>query len=130
MQTPETTPDHIGPTEDGSALTIRWGDGHASTYQPRHLRLLCPCAGCVDELSGRRMLTSAMVQPDVYPTAIHYVGRYALQFVWSDGHDTGIYTYGFLRNSCGCPTCAVPGSVPGAGPGIDTGSKADTRSGE
>ena len=33
----------------------------------------------------------------VYPTAIHYVGRYALQFVWSDGHSTGIYPFEYLR---------------------------------
>jgi DUF971 family protein len=39
-----------------------------------------------------------VVAQDVYPTAIHYVGRYALQFVWSDGHSTGIYTYEYLRD--------------------------------
>jgi len=37
------------------------------------------------------------VDEAVYPTAIHYVGRYALQFVWSDGHSTGIYTFEYLR---------------------------------
>lgn len=38
-----------------------------------------------------------MVDEDVHPTAIHYVGRYALQFVWSDGHATGIYPWDYLR---------------------------------
>tara|TARA_B110000438_G_scaffold277633_1_gene300442 strand:- start:720 stop:863 length:144 start_codon:yes stop_codon:yes gene_type:complete len=38
-----------------------------------------------------------MVDDHVYPTAIHYVGRYAIQFVWSDGHSTGIYTFEYLR---------------------------------
>jgi DUF971 family protein len=37
------------------------------------------------------------VPPGVYPTAIEYVGRYALKFVWSDGHDTGLYSYDLLR---------------------------------
>ncbi len=105
MATPETTPVEIAPTQDGSALGITWEDGHASVYKPHDLRLLCPCAGCVEEMSGRRMLTSAMIHPGVYPTAIHYVGRYALQFVWSDGHDTGIYTFDLLRGVCGCPAC-------------------------
>lgn len=109
MQTPETTPVDIGPTPDGSALRIEWKDGHTSTYLPYDLRLACPCAGCVDELSGQRTLTPQMVQPGVYPTAIHYVGRYALQFVWSDGHTTGIYPYDLLRRLCGCEACRSPG---------------------
>lgn len=107
MTTPDTTPLDIGPSEDGSSLLITWKDGHDSTYLPFDLRLQCPCAGCVDELTGQRMLTSAMIQPGVYPTAIHYVGRYALQFVWSDGHDTGFYTYELLRSLCGCEACSA-----------------------
>ena len=57
----------------------------------------CPCAGCVDEMTGVRMLTEAMVPEGVYPLAIEYVGRYALQFYWSDGHSTGIYSFELLR---------------------------------
>ena len=69
------------------------------------LRQLCPCAGCVDELTGVRTLRPEAVDEGVYPTAIHYVGRYALQFVWSDGHSTGIYTFDRLRERCDCATC-------------------------
>jgi len=105
MQTPETTPSDIGPTKDGSALKIVWGDGHESVYLPFDLRMSCPCAGCVDEVSGRRMLTEAMVSPGVYPTAIDYVGRYALKFTWSDGHDTGLYSFDLLRGLCLCDDC-------------------------
>lgn len=90
-------PEEIGPTEDGASLRIEWRDGHVSVYEPLELRLLCPCAGCVDEMTGERILTRDMVPGDVHPTAIHYVGRYALQFVWSDGHSTGIYPYEYLR---------------------------------
>ncbi len=106
MPTPETTPLDMEPTEDGSALCISWKDGHESTYLPYDLRLSCPCAGCVDELSGRRMLASAMIQPGVYPTPIHYMGNYSLQFVWSDDHDTGFYTYDLLWSLCSCDTCS------------------------
>ncbi|HIC33310.1 MAG TPA: DUF971 domain-containing protein, partial [Gammaproteobacteria bacterium] len=62
-----------------------------------YLRLLCPCAGCVDEMSGVRTLVSESVDKGIYPTAIHYVGQYALQFIWSDGHSTGLYTFEYLR---------------------------------
>ena len=96
MQTPATTPRDINPTEDGTALRIVWEDGHESVYLPFDLRMSCPCAGCVDESSGRRTLTN-------------YVGRYALQFVWSDGHDTGFYSFDLLRGLCGCEECEMPG---------------------
>ena len=48
-------------------------------------------------MTGIRTLRPESVPADVYPEAIHYVGRYALQFVWSDGHDTGFYTFELLR---------------------------------
>jgi DUF971 family protein len=94
---PRVDPAEIGPTEDEARLRIVWKDGLVAEYEPRELRLLCPCAGCVDEMTGVRTLRPETVDEAVYPTAIHYVGRYALQFVWSDGHSTGIYTYEYLR---------------------------------
>ena len=94
---PETTPREVGPTADGSALRILWVDGSESVLAPRLLRQRCPCARCVDELTGRRVLRPEDVPAEVYPTAIHYVGRYALKFVWSDGHETGIYPFDYLR---------------------------------
>jgi DUF971 family protein len=58
-------------------------------------------------MTGERTLVSAMVPEGVYPAAIHPVGRYALQFVWSDGHDTGFFTYDYLRRLCPCPECRL-----------------------
>lgn len=94
---PRIVPEEIGPSADESKLRIVWKDGVASEYVPRYLRQLCPCAGCVDEMTGVRTLKPESVADGVYPTAIHYVGRYALQLVWSDGHDTGFYTFEYLR---------------------------------
>lgn len=101
-------PEEIGPTEDGTRLRIEWKDGHVSTYGPRELRLACPCAGCVDEMTGERILTPRMVDEGVHPLEIQYVGRYALKFSWSDGHDTGIYPFEYLRRLCGCEECREP----------------------
>ena len=36
------------------------------SFDELDLRMSCPCAGCVDEVSGRRTLTEAMVPPGVY----------------------------------------------------------------
>lgn len=105
MSGAETRASEIGPTEDGRRLRIEWEDGHVSEYEPRQLRLVCPCAGCVDEMTGERVLTDAMVPESVHPEEIRYVGRYALQFFWSDGHSTGIYPFRYLRELCPCREC-------------------------
>jgi DUF971 family protein len=94
---PATTPREIGPSADGAALRILWEDGGVSLFAPHALRVRCPCAQCVDEMTGRRILRPESVPADIAMSAIHYVGRYALQFVWSDGHDTGFYPFDFLR---------------------------------
>jgi len=94
----ETTPIEVGPSEDGTQLRIRWKDGAVSDFPPRYLRLMCPCAGCVEEMTGRPLLNPGSVPADVHPLAIHYVGDYALRFDWSDGHHTGIYPFDYLRD--------------------------------
>lgn len=98
-------PAEVGPTEDGQRLRIRWEDGHVSEFEPRFLRLACPCAGCVEEMTGRPLLDPASVAEHIYPTEIRYVGRYALKFDWSDGHSTGIYPFRQLRKLCRCLEC-------------------------
>lgn len=94
----ETTPVQVGPTEDGSQLRIRWKDGAVSEYPPRYLRLMCPCAACVEEMTHRPILNPATVPMDVHPLSVEYVGEYALRFDFSDGHRTGIYPFDFLRD--------------------------------
>jgi len=91
-----TTPAEIRQAGE-SALAIRWGDGHESLYPVRDLRLACRCAHCVDEWTGENRLDPGNVPDDVAPTQIESVGRYAIQIRWSDGHDSGIYSFDRLR---------------------------------
>ncbi len=102
----EATPSSIGPGQDGTTLVIEWADGHVTELTPWSLRLACPCAGCVDEMTGRKILRPDDVDEGVYPLEISYVGRYALRFDWSDGHGTGIYPFEYLRRLCPCMLCA------------------------
>ena len=95
----ETTPTKIeqaGP----ETLRIVWADGRECLYLVRQLRLECRCAHCIDEWSGEPRLDESKVPADVRPVNISPVGRYALSFRWSDGHDTGIYTFETLRAIC------------------------------
>lgn len=105
MIDPRTDPVNVGPSEDERRLVIEWRDGHRSEYEPRHLRLACPCAECIDEFTGRPLLDPRGVPLDVYPLAVQRVGRYALSFEWSDRHSTGIYTFELLRELCTCEAC-------------------------
>ena len=100
-----SSPTTIRPSDDELRLRIEWGDGHVSEFEPYLLRLACPCAGCVEEMTGRPLLDPASVDPGVYPLEIEYVGRYALRFQWSDGHSTGIYPFDMLRRICPCDVC-------------------------
>lgn len=83
---------------DRPEVNIRWKDGAETAVSARALRLLCPCASCVDEMTGRRILDPASVRDDVRAVAIEPVGRYAIQILWSDGHGTGIYDFKRLRD--------------------------------
>ncbi len=94
-------------TRRDAGLEIEWdANGHHWLYPARALRLACPCAACVEEMTGRALLDPAAVPADVCPTSVALVGAYGVKVRWSDGHDTGIYTFERLRAACGCPTCA------------------------
>jgi DUF971 family protein len=96
------------PTEiktSGGKITIAWSDGHQSVYESRDLRLACRCAACVDEWTHESLVQAERVPPDVKPLAIEVVGHYAVHIDWSDGHNTGIYTYDYLREVCACDDC-------------------------
>jgi DUF971 family protein len=100
-------PTAVEPSDDGQRLRIVWRDGHTSEYQPRAIRLACPCAGCIDEYTGRPLLDPRTVPDDINPLAIEYVGRYALKFTWPDGHDTGMFPWDLLRRLCPCDACTA-----------------------
>ncbi len=90
------------------AWLFSWQDGHRSLMESFYLRLECPCAGCIDEYTGRRTLKPETLPKDVRALAVEPVGRYGLKFRWSDGHQTGIYSFDFLRSLCVCDPCLAP----------------------
>lgn len=82
---------------DTAKLKIVFDDGFENTLFVRDIRLKCPCAQCVDEMTGKILLVSKQVPLDIYPQQITPIGNYALRFEWSDGHSTGLFTYKLLR---------------------------------
>jgi DUF971 family protein len=90
-------PEDIKARRTDGTLVIRWSEGDERVYALRDLRCACPCASCVDEHTGRRVLDPAEVPEDVSVDRMELVGHYALRIHWTDGHATGIYTWEFLR---------------------------------
>lgn len=88
--------DPLSPTE----LLIGWSNGEEYALPYAELRFHCPCAACIDEHTGRRTIQRSSVNPDVRPLSVEPVGRYALQFRWSDGHATGMYHFDRLLECC------------------------------
>ena len=84
--------------ETDSEISIKWSDGAETRYHASGLRRSCPCAGCINEWTGEKMLEDKNVPDDLQFGHISIVGRYALNFHFSDGHDTGIFSFKFLRN--------------------------------
>ena len=80
-------------------LVIEWADGHQTDYTIARLRGLCPCAACVDELTGVRRHDPATVPEDLEHQGVELVGLYALAIRFGDGHDTGIFPFTFLREN-------------------------------
>lgn len=93
---------------DGREIHVVWADGHRSVFPNASLRERCPCAGCVHELTGQRLLDPRTVPPDIRADEIALVGRYAVRIRWSDGHATGLYTFRALREWCPCEACRRP----------------------
>jgi len=89
-------PQRIVPFPNGE-IGIVWDDGQETYYDSHALRCACGCASCVDEVTGRKVLQDDRVPKDVRVQEILPVGNYGVAIVWSDGHDTGIYTFDRLR---------------------------------
>ncbi len=82
----------------GDDIYILWLDGQESHISFFNLRDACPCASCIDEISGEKTLDPNSIPKDIHPLSSEYVGNYALRIQWSDKHDTGIYHFNTLRN--------------------------------
>lgn len=74
-------------------LEITFSDEAPCRYDVRRLRCECGCAGCVDERTGVRTLDIAAVPDNISITHLELVGNYAVKLSFSDGHDTGIYSW-------------------------------------
>ena len=83
--------------ESAAEIKIVWSDERETRYRAPELRRACPCASCVNEWTGEKILKDEKISDDLTLENTSLVGRYALNFRFSDGHETGIYTFKYLR---------------------------------
>ena len=98
----------------GRELALAWGDGHESYFPFDDLRRGCPCSLCRGQREAPPdplRIVKAPARGEVTISDLVPVGAYAVQIVWSDGHDTGIYSFESLRDSCPCPACRAKGRI-------------------
>ena len=99
---PESTPPpaRIERLPSERALLVAWQDGCERRLNLVALRGQCRCARCVDEITGERIVDLEGIDPEVSISAMQLAGNYALKITWSDGHDSGLYTWPHLRELC------------------------------
>lgn len=91
--------------EEKIYLLIKWDDNSESKINLEYLRDECPCANCKGETILLKTYRPAKLQLgniNMYKIRdIQTVGGYAIQIKWKDGHDTGIYTWEYLKKLAG-----------------------------
>ncbi len=102
-----STPTAIDADRAAGTLAVAWDDGHRSVYSLDQLRWACPCAVCAGEWGSPGMLASLTSLPpeELQLADVHMVGMYAITPVWASGHDSGIYSFDYLRSLCRCEEC-------------------------
>ena len=99
----DTTPEPVEIVHDKERdlIRIRWSDENTTLYTREGLRGWCPCAACQGHGGQRNFV--AVSDPKL--AGVEGVGRYAIRFMWEDGHSTGMYPYSYLLEIADFPEC-------------------------
>jgi ATP-binding protein involved in chromosome partitioning len=84
--------------KDNNTFCVRWADGTLANYQLAELQAHCPCAGCVDEVTGVRKAVLPSISKEIGAKKVCSVGRYAIKIEFESGCSHGIYDFALLRS--------------------------------
>lgn len=74
-------------------ISIAWNGGKEQHFRLSEIQKICACANCVDENTGKRLVDPNTVKSDVQAVSMKIVGHYGLQFKFTSGCSTGIYSF-------------------------------------
>lgn len=80
-------------------LTIVFDDGQTGEIAFETLRTESPSAEVQGHSPAQKKIVTG--KQDVGIVAANPVGRYAVQIVFDDGHDSGLFTWDYLRELAG-----------------------------
>ncbi len=90
-------PSNIRALQGEQILELTWADSQPHRLPYRFIRGECPCAVCIDEWTGERILDPASIREDIKLEGMEPVGNYAVRLGWNDGHSSGLYTWEQLQ---------------------------------
>lgn len=79
-------------------LELTYASGENYRLSCEYLRVYSPSAEVKGHGPGQEVLQTGKLKAAI--TAIRPVGNYALQLVFDDGHDTGLYSWDYLYQLC------------------------------
>ncbi|MDD1628502.1 MAG: DUF971 domain-containing protein [Methylococcaceae bacterium] len=94
VKSSNTWPTEIKLHQVSSILEISFDDGSVYQLPCEYLRVYTPSAEAIGHAPGQEILQVG--KEDVTITEIKPIGNYAISPVFSDGHDSGIYTWDLL----------------------------------
>ncbi len=93
MAEPRFTPTGVKAPHGARVMEIAWQDGRTSRFPHDLLRGYCPCAGC----QGHSGTIAFQSGGNLELVKLEPVGNYALSLEWGDSHNSGIYSFSYLR---------------------------------
>ena len=91
------SPSNIKVHKQQRILELIWSPDDVSRLPFQLIRQNCRCAVCVEEITGRQLLDPATIPAELNLIDVNLTGNYAMKFHWSDGHDSGLFTWDHLR---------------------------------
>ncbi len=88
-------PSEIRLRKDRRSVQVRFDDGSDFDLPAEYLRVLSPSAEVQGHSPEQRQTVAG--KSEVSISAIDPVGNYAVRLTFSDGHNTGLYTWNYLH---------------------------------
>lgn len=95
MSGADVWPTEIRLKQDRRSLLVRFSDGAEFDLPAEYLRVLSPSAEVQGHSPEQRQTVAGKV--DVTIAAVDPVGNYAVRLTFSDRHDSGIFSWPYLR---------------------------------
>lgn len=93
MNNQQPTPLEVRLKKLTGSLNITWSDGETSQILGGSLRRHCACSGC----RSRQMIGTELITDSGKIQKINLMGSTGLQIIFADGHDRGVFPWGYLH---------------------------------